>query len=178
MSWCNFQVLANFGLLLALLCGSVVRQIFFGPLRAPEIEVCITLCRCYTANDVIMFLPATLWSTMVLRNRVLVGLYDFPRWFRYRFRFDVWFSPICQVLPLAGIRSHWMGACSCGASCSSPYIFRRWIKGHIQGLRLCSTSGWMAYSLFFGRPISLCLHLLSRALWLMVSAEWCYLPVR
>jgi hypothetical protein len=32
-------VLANFGLLLALLGGRVVQQIFFGPLRPAEVEV-------------------------------------------------------------------------------------------------------------------------------------------
>jgi E3 ubiquitin-protein ligase synoviolin len=32
------QVLANFGVLLALLCGHIVQRIFFGPLRANEVE--------------------------------------------------------------------------------------------------------------------------------------------
>ena len=35
----GFQVLANFGFLLALLCGHVVQRIFFGTLRPNEIEV-------------------------------------------------------------------------------------------------------------------------------------------
>ena len=33
------QVIANFGLLLALLAGRLLQQIFFGPLRAMEVEV-------------------------------------------------------------------------------------------------------------------------------------------
>lgn len=38
------QVLANFGLLVALLCGRVVQQIFFGALRPAEVEVCPLFC--------------------------------------------------------------------------------------------------------------------------------------
>jgi len=34
------QVLANFGILLALLCGHVFQRIFFGALRPIEVEVC------------------------------------------------------------------------------------------------------------------------------------------
>lgn len=34
-----FKVLANFGVLLALLCGHIVQRIFFGSLRPNEVEV-------------------------------------------------------------------------------------------------------------------------------------------
>lgn len=37
------QVLANFGVLLTLLCGHIVQRIFFGSLRPNEVEVSIRL---------------------------------------------------------------------------------------------------------------------------------------
>ena len=50
---CNkslYQVLGNFAVLLALLCGRLLQQVFFGPLRTLEVEVRMYIYTYLTAN--------------------------------------------------------------------------------------------------------------------------------
>jgi hypothetical protein len=69
------QILANFSLLLSLMCGRLVQQLFFGSLRAVEVEVGLQVFF-DTESDP---LTETLRPHVVLCHRVTSSIHYFQR---------------------------------------------------------------------------------------------------
>jgi E3 ubiquitin-protein ligase synoviolin len=69
------QVLANFSLLLALMCGRLVQQLFFGSLRVVEVEVGLEVFSHTEPNS----LTETLRPHVVLCHRVTFSIHHFQR---------------------------------------------------------------------------------------------------
>jgi hypothetical protein len=69
------QILANFSLLLSLMCGRLVQQLFFGSLRAVEVEVGLQVFF-DTESDP---LTETLRSHVVFCHRVASSIHHFQR---------------------------------------------------------------------------------------------------
>lgn len=69
------QILANFSLLLSLMCGRLVQQLFFGSLRAVEVEVRLQIFL-NTESDP---LTETLRPHVVLCHRVTSSIHHFQR---------------------------------------------------------------------------------------------------
>ena len=69
------QILANFSLLLSLMCGRLVQQLFFGSLRAVEIEVGLQVFF-DTGSDP---LTETLRPHVVLCHRITSSIHHFQR---------------------------------------------------------------------------------------------------
>ena len=69
------QILANFSLLLALMCGRLVQQLFFGSLRAVEVEVEFKVSTRTESN----LLAETLRPHVVLCHRVSSSIHYFQR---------------------------------------------------------------------------------------------------
>lgn len=69
-------IFANFGLLLAVFCGHLVQLIFFGPLRAVEVEVRATTVFYRDVSDGASL--AALRQDMVLHYRIPPVLYHLP----------------------------------------------------------------------------------------------------
>jgi hypothetical protein len=125
------QVLVNFGFLLALLCGHIAQRIFFGPLRAPEIEV---RRRLSTHNyNVIFFVPKRLYDRLwffvtesLLAFTIFRDEFDIP--FVLMFTFLLFIKSFHW---LAADRIEWVGSfdtSTCRFSLSGRF---RWINGPI-----------------------------------------------
>lgn len=150
------QVLANFGLLVALLCGHVVQRIFFGSLRANEVE----------ASDSRQF------GIVSVLNFFLQRLYD-RLWFFitesllaftiFRDEFDTPFALMFGFLLfvksfhwLASDRIEWVSLSQPRFEVDLTVSLCRWTKDLTLDRPYCFTSEWPSFLLSCGRQTASC----------------------
>ena len=165
-------MLANFGVLLALLCGHIVQRIFFGSLRPNEVEVCNTFLFFHLVLTTIIFLSVYMigygFSSQSLSWHSLYSETSLIRRLPLCLDFFYSLNPFIGWLVIALNGYDFIFASLTFSN------FSRWTKGHIQDRRCRFTSEWQSSLLFYGQQTASCFYLQLSTHWLPGWVVWCY----